>query len=196
VASRPPGGCAQGSIAGSPASDRLARDRQFEVARQTADGRVYPDSARCSCSRVTALGFPTASGARPAPERASGVTATGPERSEPLGLGRPRADHRAPVVSGPSPRTAPRRPSSPPSLAVIPQQGRNSSPAPAARSAATRPVATMILRPRRWRRGNMARSVLRRAKSVVANAMFLHGTGLARRCSRSRAPRHDRRWSR
>jgi len=34
-----------GSTAGPPASNRLAWNLPFEVARQTADGRVYPDSA-------------------------------------------------------------------------------------------------------------------------------------------------------
>jgi hypothetical protein len=36
-------GC--GSTAGTPGSDRLARDLPFAVARKSADGRVHPDPA-------------------------------------------------------------------------------------------------------------------------------------------------------
>jgi len=47
-----------GSTAGTPGTDRLARNLPFTVVRQAADGRVRPDPATSGCSR------PSGSGAR------------------------------------------------------------------------------------------------------------------------------------
>jgi hypothetical protein len=92
-----------------PASDRLARNLPFEVARESADGRAYPKPARSRRSPAAALGsvpfvaLRTTSAHSPSPEGGinpiSGALCWLNERARPrrrCGCGRRKPPRRAP----------------------------------------------------------------------------------------------------